>query len=658
MSKSCSRFSKYPLLRRVEKPKAIGKFTTGSKMEKIFLKPEAKEILFKNPSEAQYSDIFSYDYGQDDSKRKLGNLFIVGNVQNSITDQESASDKPNSNSTDIAYIINLVASLAKREYYAKQDLAPKEAFSSALKKINGVIEEFFKNKDLKINIGIFAIAGESINISKLGKFKILMVRDDKTIDILNNIDLFSKEAVQEKEFSHVISGKIAAEDKILAYYPEHSFVARERTIKDAFLKSGCDEFVQKITSMKEKKDTFGCAALYINLNKIKEPAHIPKIQPEELQENFVPITAEALVNDLNNHLSPPVPNKEYIIPSPPKEPAPPHKEPDIVTEPPKDFPRIIPAEFSLGKKMNPLTLIYNKVRPFLPKPRNKPVFFASIAGIVIVLIFAVKIIFIQSPESKLTNSAVNDAKANLKLAKTKISQNDFASARELLMASIVNLGAIENVSATTDTKDQIIKTLDGLDTATQASLTLKDSLSADKQAELALLASETEKITSGKYNLSSEMISLNLYEGNLYVLTADSIFKISDAGKSSSVVASSWLKSEVKLPSDSRLIAVDGNVYVLNKSGLLSVYFRGGKIGEYNTLVLPEEKSKLLTTKDSKTLYLVNRTLGRIYLLSKESGKLEKTLVIGSAEPIENAFMGESDVVNIISKDNKIWEVR
>ncbi len=625
-------------------------------MEKIFLKPEAKEILFKNPSEAQYSDIFSYDYGQDDSKRKLGNLFIVGNVQNGPIDKEGASDKPSSNPADIAYIVNLVASLAKREYYAKQDLAPKEAFSSALKKINGVIEEFFKNKDLKINIGIFAIAGESINISKLGKFKILMVRDDKTIDILNNIDLFSKEVVQEKEFSHVISGRIVADDKILAYYPEHSFVARERTIKDAFLKSGCDEFVQKITAMKEKKDTFGCAALYINLNKIKEPAYIPKIQPEELQENFIPITAEAPVNDLNNQPSSPVPSKEFI--PPPKESAPRQKEPSIVPESPKDFPRIIPAEFSLGKKMNPLTLIYNKVRPFLPKPRNKPVFFASIVGIVIVLIFTVKIIFVQSPESKMANSAVNDAKANLKLAKTKISQNDFASARELLMASIVNLGTIENISATIDTKDQIIKTLDGLDTATQASLTLKDSLSTDKQAELALLASETEKITSGKYNLSSGMISLNLYEGNLYVLASASIFKIVDAGKATNATASSWLKSEVKLPDNPRLIAVDGNVFILNKSGLLTVYFRGGKIGEYNTLVLPEDKSKLLTTKDSKTLYLVNQTLGRIYLISKESGALEKTLVIGSAEPIENAFMGEGDVVNIISKDNKIWEVR
>lgn len=630
-------------------------------MEKIFLKPEAKEILMTDKSDTQRSDIFSYDYGQDDSKRQLGNLFVVGNVQNGQPNQDSAQNNAGAESTDVSYIINLVASLAKREYYAKQDLTPKEAFSSALKKINGVIEEFFKNKNLKINVGIFAIAGENINISKLGKFKILMVRDEKTIDILNNIDLFSKEVVQEKEFSHVISGKIAANDKILAYYPDHSFTAREKIIKDILLKNDCDSFIDKIKSIKEKSGNFYCAAFYINLNKVKEPTRVPKLQPEELQEQYVPIAAEAPANNLNRlssdrHSPPaspasPTTNKEFI--PPPKE-LPPSR-----IESPKDFPRIIPAEFALGKKANPITLLYNKMRPFLPKPRNKIIFFVTILGIVLVFSFTLKAIFIPNPENKMANRAVNEAKANLKLAKVKISQNDSAGARGLLMASITSLGSVEDVSKTAETREQTVRIFDELDAAAPASLSLKDTLSDNQLNEFSLLAAETEKIKSGKYNLPSEMLNLNLYEGNLYILLANAIFKISDADKNNGVIeAISWLKSDAKLPENPSLIAVDGNVFVLNKSGVLSVYFRGGKIGEFNTAVLPEEKSKLLTAKDSKTLYLVNQTLGRIYLINKESGTLEKTLVIGSSEPIENAFLGEGGIINIISKDNKIWEVR
>lgn len=624
-------------------------------MEKIFLKPETKEILIKNKSATRHSDIFSYDFGQDDSKRKLGNLFIVGNVHNGQSDAASDPDDSGANSTDISYIINLVASLAKREYYARQDLAPKEAFSAALKKINGVIEEFFKNKDLKINIGIFSVAGENINISKLGKFRILMVRDGKIIDILNNIDLFSKEVVQEKEFSHVISGKISANDKILAYYPELAFTAREKTIKDSLLKDSRETFIDKIKAIKEKKDAFCCAALYVSLNKAKEPAHAPQIQPEELQKKYVAVAADAPIDNFNNQ---PI--------RPPKEP--PSQKPAVnlskkqelntADQSSRDFPRIIPAEFALGKKANPATVFYNKIRLFLPKPRNKSVFFAVILVMTVIFALAVKTIFIQSPEDKMANKAVNEAKANLKLAKIKISQNDQVSARRLLVASMLGLDSVENNSAAADAKDQVIKTLDGLDAAVQASLTLKNALPADRQTEFSLITDETEKIKSGKYNLPSGMIDLNSYESNIYILATDSIFKISDAGAANNAQPAAWLKSEVKLPDNPRLIAVDGNVYVLNNAGLLSVYFRGGKIGEFNTLILPEEKSKLLTAKDSKVLYLVNQTLGRIYLINKAAGTLEKTLVIGSSEPVENAFLGNDETLYIISKDGKIWEVR
>lgn len=643
-------------------------------MEKIFLKPETQEILMTDKSDTQRSDIFSYDYGQDDSKRQLGNLFVVGNVQNDQSNQDSVQDNnAGTESADVSYIINLVASLAKREYYAKQDLAPKEAFSSALKKINGVIEEFFKNKNLKINVGIFAIAGENINISKLGKFKILMVRDGKTIDILNNIDLFSKEVVQEKEFSHVISGKIAADDKILAFYPDRSFTAREKTIKDFLLKNDRDVFIDKIKAIKEKTGNFCCVAFYINLNKVKKPARVPKLQPEELREPYITVAAEAPADNFNRpssdrHSQPASPRRdeagpnqgEPVLPAANKEFLPPPEElPQHQIESPKDFPRIIPAEFSLGKKADPITLIFNKMRPFLPKPRNKIIFFVSVLGIVIVFSFTLKALFLPSPENKMANRAVNEAKTNLKLAKVKISQNDPAGARGLLMASITSLESIKDVSKTAETKERAFKVFDELDTAAPASLSLKDAPPDNQLNEFSLLAAETEKIKSGKYNLPSEMLHLNIYEGNLYILLADAIFKISDAGKNNGAnEAISWLQSGAQLPENPSLIAVDGNVFVLNKAGLLSVYFRGGKIGKFNTAVLPEEKSKLLTTKDSKTLYLVNQTLGRIYLIKKESGTLEKTLVIGSSEPIENAFIGEGGVINIISKNNKIWEVR
>src|SRR3989344_6164539 len=179
-------------------------------MEKVFIKPTAKEIMLKGNAKDCPSDLFSYDYA-DSSQRGLGHLYVVGNIQ--------AGEAATSDDIDVGYVINLVASLAKREYYAKADAEPKDAFAAALKKINGVIEEFFKQKDTKINIGLFTIASGQLAIAKLGKFKILLARDGANIDILNNVDLFKKESTQEKQFSNIISVSVADGDRILAFYP-------------------------------------------------------------------------------------------------------------------------------------------------------------------------------------------------------------------------------------------------------------------------------------------------------------------------------------------------------------------------------------------------------------------------------------------------------
>ena len=339
-------------------------------MEKIFLKPIPREILVKGSQKEGHLDIFSYDYGSDENKKKLGSLYIVGNIQQG-TDalKVSGSGKEaKMGETDIAYVTNLVASLAKREYYSNQDLSPKEAFASALKKINDVVDEFFLNKDVKINIGIFALAGENINISKIGKFKILLARDGKNIDILNNIDLFTKEKVEEKEFSHVVSGRIAPGDKILAFYPGRFVTVREKTLRENFLKLDTEQFIENIDAIKKEKADFACAALYINLNRIKEPTPalpvMPEFEPEKeiTTENTPQLATQIKPRSME-------PSKEarssYISPEP-------------------ELPRIIRTEFSLGKKDNPLMLVLNKIKFFLPKRQNKVVFFVSLIGLVLI----------------------------------------------------------------------------------------------------------------------------------------------------------------------------------------------------------------------------------------------------------------------------------
>lgn len=606
------------------------KFFNTQSMERIYLKPTCQEILHKDSGREGHLDLFTYDYETDDSRRKLGNLYLVGNVQMPATGEDSSSK------TDVTYITNLVASLAKREYYSNPDLAPKEAFSLALKKINDVIGEFFTNQDIKINIGIFAIAGEQINISKLGKFKIILSREDKNIDILNNVDLFTKERVQEKEFSHMISGKVAEGDKIFAFYPGHLMTAREKYLKEYLLKLNSGQFREKINSIKEQKPDFSCAALYINLDKTKEPAL--KTEPEIIQEPVV-----KLASDKHPPLSvKPIKSREHV---------------PQAAEPDSDLPRIIRAEFSLGKKQNPIQAVFNKVRPFMPRLRNKNVLFIILISMVVATTLVIKSVFILSPEEKQAVATVEQANESLRLAKTKIGQNDVFGARQLLMGSISSLAITDITSDKIETtRTELVKTLDSIDQAIEISPALVESLPDSLTKKIALFKEQAQKLQANEYGVNSP-VAFDIYEDNLYVLTSDNILKVADIGKTGAKTASAWLKSG-SIPSQSNLIVVDGEIFVLNGSGALAKYFRGQKTAEYNTFLLSDSASILATTKDSLNLYLINKELGRIYIIIKETGSLVKTLKIGISEPITEAYLDQDETIYFTASDGRIWKVK
>ena len=585
-------------------------------MEKIFLKPTQTEILVKGSQKEGHLDIFSYDYNSDENKRKLGNLYIVGNVQQDID-------------ADATYVTNLVASLAKREYYSNPDLSPKEAFSATLKKINDVVDEFFVNKGVKINIGIFALAGENINISKIGKFKILLARDNKTVDILNNIDLFTKEKVEEKEFSHIVSGRIAHGDKILAFYPSRLVAVKEKVIKESFLRMNTEQFLEKINAIKKDKTGFAYAALYINLNRVREPAvPMPKLPVVEKRPD-----AKIDLPLNSSHL------EQVVAAQHPSQ----YRERDAEPE----LPRIIRSEFSLGKKDNPFDIVLGKIKMILPKRQNKMVFFVSLGVVVLVGAWATKAFIFVSPNQRQTTNAVREVGDNVKLAKAKISQNDFLGARKLLLSSIISINSVVSSKKTEDAKGEIFKLLDNLDQAVESSPTLTETLPKSVSDKASLLVVQKEKTGA---------ISLDIYEDNLYFLTVDGISKIADvSGKPKDAVG--WLKGGT-LPPEPLLIAVDGNIYVLNKSGLLTTYYKGEKKNEINTLVLPDDSSVLATTKDSQYLYLINKNMGRIYLISKATEVLFKTIKVSSQEAFTAAYLDQDEVVYLVSKDSKIWKVQ
>ena len=414
-------------------------------MQRIFLKPTSQEIVTKGNPIDGHTDVFAYEYYDDEDKRGLGGLFIIGNVK------QDAATTEDENTPNVAYVSNLVASLAKREYYSRPEISPRDAFSATLKKINDVVEEFFKNKSLKINIGIFAVAGEQILISKLGKFKIILGRparspgqtgtsgEPRVVDILNNIDLFNKEQVEEKEFSNIISGKIMPGDKLFAFYPNRSITAREKLIKASLLKFDDTQFVEKINSIKEAKPDFDCGALYLSLNNYKELA-VKKPKPIVPEKGELPAVSLA-TNNLKEQEG--VDKIKTQVPT-----LVPAQNADLAI--PEEVPRIISSEFSLGKKNNPLLAPLKIIKNLYAGSgsyignlsgrrlsqninfKRKFVILSLTAGFLVGGVVVVKKFIVVNPEQRQLNMVINQTRDNLKLAKTKISQNDFTSRRFII----------------------------------------------------------------------------------------------------------------------------------------------------------------------------------------------------------------------------------
>ncbi len=680
-----------------------------SGMEKVFINPVAKEILIKGNAKEGPVDLFSYD--NNTNSQALGNLFVIGNIQGRTIE--------NSDDIDVGYVLNLVASLAKREYYANPDASPKDAFSGALKKINGVVEEFFKNKETKINIGIFAIANDQIHISKLGKFKIILAREGKNIDILNNIQLFNKESIEEKEFSNIISGKIIEGDHILAFYPSRSTTAREKYIKDNFLKATQDEFTAQLMAIKETKPEFACAALHIDIQKITEPLIVGRQaqpQPKELQQ-------EPAEEETTDDLTPAV---QLATTESKKEGAVQEKESTptartvVKLSPEPAIPKIIPSEFARGKRELIFSKHFRRFKNMNTSPKRKAYAMGGVAVVILITVFSLKSFVFVDATTRQLNAVISEAQTNLKLAQDKLSQSDFIGARGLLISSLASISQSESTNGSSkkadETKNQLMLALDSMDNATDATLTSPIDIPADSgtaklvtssgtnfyaylegagsnsllkisadgaiagttqikdispsamfssNAYITLIDANTKKVSSlsiSKSTLTTKefssdaLLNLEVYQDNLYGLTATGIIKITDVALGKTDVQP-WLASGTTLVNGASLIAVDGDIYVLSSDGVLTKYYKGKKVSDVKTVISPENVSMLLTTTDSPNLYLVNASTGRIYVFAKDSGVVSKTLKINSAQPISSANLSADGTIDIRS-GNKIWKVQ
>ena len=147
-----------------------------------------------------------------------------------------------------------------------------------------------------------------------------------------------------------------------------------------------------------------------------------------------------------------------------------------------------------------------------------------------------------------------------------------------------------------------------------------------------LYKTSVETITSSKEEVSGEVDYKNskvlrMYYGNGYILGQNSITKLSSLVSGFS--ASSWLKSQVSLENAVDL-AIDGNVYILFKDGVIKKFYVGEEQTDLTVKGLSEnfkEPKYIFTNIDLNEIYVLDAKDKSIVVLDKTGAYQRKYIV-------------------------------
>jgi hypothetical protein len=158
-----------------------------------------KELILDNKEPTIYCESFVYEPSNVEEER-LGNLFMVGRIRN-VTENSF-------------YLVNLLASRVKREYYNLRHISPYKAFEAALKEGNKVLKENEERINWLGNLDFYiaTVNEKKIYFTLLGKMKSFILRENEVIDLVQDL-------IMEKDvlfpFSTILQSNLKKDDILI-----------------------------------------------------------------------------------------------------------------------------------------------------------------------------------------------------------------------------------------------------------------------------------------------------------------------------------------------------------------------------------------------------------------------------------------------------------
>ena len=187
-------------------------------------------------------------------EKKLGSLYQVGDLKNAL---------PNN-----AKFLDNLAKNIKEKYFTLSFKTPEKAISESLKKANEFLGQELKKENVNwlgnLNFAVLSVKNSDLIFTKTGDIKILMIRQGAITDIGKGLEIEKIDPYPLRIFFNIVTGKLIPNDIVLVLTKEiYDYLNQQKILEklrqERFLneKKIKEIFPQELFSEKEKTKSSG-----------------------------------------------------------------------------------------------------------------------------------------------------------------------------------------------------------------------------------------------------------------------------------------------------------------------------------------------------------------------------------------------------------------
>jgi hypothetical protein len=244
------------------------------------IKANIREVVFSNEEGKSFCDIFVYEPENID-EQALGNLYIIGEI---------ADFSENS-----SYLVNLLASIIKKEFYSNAKRSTTESLEASLHKANTTLSKLAEQGNVEwignLNMTCGTYKNGELNLSQTGNVKTMLVRGGQITDIGKNIANEEKPH-PFKTFINVASGELEDGDLVLFLTTQIFNIFSIEKLRQLASSLDIEELAEIIQDSIEKENNIkaiGLLLMKIEGEKKEELSHIEIESPIAVAEEKIAV---------------------------------------------------------------------------------------------------------------------------------------------------------------------------------------------------------------------------------------------------------------------------------------------------------------------------------------------------------------------------------